>query len=70
MRILQGGLWLNSTVVDLVVTLYQDGTSAPLSSDGIGGYFGGISSTTGMITLVIESGTLAGDILWIWSEIF
>lgn len=63
-------IFLNASVVDLTVTLFFDGVSAPFIADGIGGYsIGATSTTTGMIAFVIEPGTLSGEILFLWSEI-
>ena len=50
---------LNSTVIDLVVTLIMDGVETAFSPSGDGEYSIFILTTVNMFTIVIEPGTLA-----------
>ncbi len=60
---------LNSTVIDLVVTLIMDGVETAFTPSGDGEYSIFILTTVDMFTIRIVPGTLAGEILWIWSDI-
>jgi len=61
--------WVNSTVVDLTISMYIDGVYSPFIADGIGGYSIGIGvSSVSVVTIVIEPGSIDGMILFIWSE--
>jgi hypothetical protein len=60
---------INSTVTDLNIYLIDGGIITPFSSLGDGTYELIAFTTTSMITIVIEPGSLAGEILWIWSTI-
>jgi len=60
---------LNSTVIDLVVTLIMDGVETAFSPSGDGEYSIFVLTTVDVFAIRIEPGSLAGEILWIWSNI-
>lgn len=59
----------NSTAVDLNVLLLQGGLLTDFTSTGTGLYFISVFTSVDMLTIIINPGTLPGEILWIWSRI-